>query len=156
LEEWLALERERLRDLAIATLERLWPRETAEQRIVVAKRLLSLDPLREAAHRALMQAYAKQGNAALALRQYETCRDLLRRELAVAPGTETEELRRKILRHEATPAASSNLPQDELALPDKPSITVLPFANMSCRVQKPHPGNFSLVGCSGTLPPRRQ
>jgi len=130
-EEWVARERERWRDLAIATLERLWPQETGEQRIAVAKRLLGLDPLREAGHRALMQAYAEQGNAALALRQYETCRDLLRRELDVAPGTETEELRRKILRHEATPAASSGSAQEVLTLPDKPSIAVLAFANMS-------------------------
>jgi TolB-like protein/Tfp pilus assembly protein PilF len=130
-EEWVALERERLRDLAIATLERLWPQETAEQRIAVAKRLLSLDPLREAAHRALMQAYAEQGNAAVALRQYETCRGLLRRELDVAPAAETEELRRKILRKEVRPTASAESPQEPLALPEKPSIAVLPFSNLS-------------------------
>jgi adenylate cyclase len=130
-EEWIAPERERLRDLAIATLERLWLQETGEQRIAVAKRLLGLDPLREAAHRALMQAYAEQGNAAVALRQYEACRDLLRRELDVAPATETEELRRKILQNEVKPAESAAPPHESLALPDKPSIAVLPFANIS-------------------------
>src|SRR5262245_50802479 len=35
-EEWVAPECERLRDLAIATLERLWPQETGEQRTAIA------------------------------------------------------------------------------------------------------------------------
>src|SRR5262249_56053373 len=62
-EEWVAPERERLRDLAIATLERLWPQETGEQRIAVTKRLLSLDPLRQPPPPPLLLPYPEHSNA---------------------------------------------------------------------------------------------
>ena len=47
-----------------------------------AQRLLSLDPLNEAGHRALMRLHVATARQDLALRQYEVCRDRLRRELS--------------------------------------------------------------------------
>jgi hypothetical protein len=44
------------------------------------------------------------------------------RELDVTLATETEALRRRILRPEPTPATSSGLMQEVLTLPDKPSM----------------------------------
>lgn len=93
-EEWLLIERQRLRNLAREALAKLLDRHMSgdahDQAGDAARRLLSLDPLREAAHRALMRIYAEQGQTALALKQYQLCRDALQSELGVRPEAETE------------------------------------------------------------------
>lgn len=53
---------------------------------------LKIDPLREGTHRGLMRALWTAGRRDEALRQYQTCRDILRRELSVDPMRDTEEL----------------------------------------------------------------
>jgi DNA-binding SARP family transcriptional activator len=50
------------------------------------------DPLREDAHRGAMRCFARAGRRELALRQYQTCQKVLREELGVSPGEETERL----------------------------------------------------------------
>jgi TolB-like protein len=98
---------------------------------------LSLDPLQEHVHRALMRIYAVQGRHDAALTQYERCRRELSSQLGVTPERETEELARSIRasRREGaakTQAAPSSAPEsDTPALPEKPSIAVLPFQNLS-------------------------
>ena len=54
-----------------------------------ARQLVSLAPLRESGHRCLMQALARQGNVAEALRVYSGLCDLLRDELGVSPSPPT-------------------------------------------------------------------
>lgn len=147
-EEWLLVERQRLRDLAREALAALLARHVAdrvhEQAAAVARRLVALDPLREDAHRALMRIYAEQGQTALALKQYQTCRDRLQVELGVKPEPETEHLYQTIhqnrsaprqpSRHQVPPSAIEPLlptGQPETAPTVKPSIAVLPFANLS-------------------------
>src|SRR5262245_10311294 len=117
-DEWLLTERQRLRDLARETLAKLVDRHMSrgghDQAGDAARRLLSLDPLREAAHRALMQIYAVQGQTALALKQYQLCRDTLQRELGVRPDAETERLYRSIQekRAAARPGAGQTSPAE--------------------------------------------
>src|SRR5262249_5080475 len=86
-EEWLTGERERLRRLAVFSLERLLGYETVAGRVglavEVALRLLVLNPVHEAAHRSLIGLYALQGRRDAALRQYRTCADALWRGLGV-------------------------------------------------------------------------
>ena len=146
-EEWLLFERQRLRDLARKALATLLDRHMAaaahDQAGAAARRLLALDPLREIAHRALMRIYAEQGQTALALKQYQQCRDTLQGELGVKPEPETTRLYKSIRQRRATPVpsstGSSSAARDgppepapvELPLPSKPSIAVLPFVNMS-------------------------
>jgi TolB-like protein/DNA-binding SARP family transcriptional activator len=138
-EEWLRAERDRLRDLALRTLARLLSHHEAsgapERAIETAHRLLALDPVSEATHRALMSLYARQGRRGEALRQYERCRDLLRETLGIVPDPATEELHRALQKPGAVPGAPTSAQpeqRDELGpLPDKPSIAVLPFKNMS-------------------------
>src|SRR5262249_26001097 len=100
----------------------------------------SLDPLQEHVHRALMRLYAAQGRYDAALSQYERCRQELLQQLGVRPDSETEELARAIkLRRRASPAKSlaSSARDAELAPREpsvalgRPSIAVLPFANLS-------------------------
>src|SRR3989442_1697792 len=101
-EEWLRGERERLRELALETLAKLLAHQrsagTAESAVKTALRLLTLDPLLEAVHRTLMQLYAQLGRRSAALRQYQVCVGVLRRELGVEPEAETKALYQEILR----------------------------------------------------------
>ncbi|MDX8516897.1 alpha/beta fold hydrolase [Mesorhizobium dulcispinae] len=95
-EDWLRVERERLRTIAIAALDRLVAHYSASNDLSsgvrTAVRLLAMEPLREDIHRALMRAYAAQGRINLALKQYELCRDALQRDLALPPEPETHQL----------------------------------------------------------------
>lgn len=101
-DHWLAIERERLRGVALDALGRLLAHYEqsgeADRAIATAVRLLSFDTLNEGAHRSLMRLYDKQGRQALALKQYRLCHGALQRELGVSPEPETEALHRAILR----------------------------------------------------------
>ena len=109
-EEWLVAERERLREMALEALARLLAHQTknasSERAIQTALRLLGLDPSQEAVHRTLMQLYARQGRRGAALKQYQVCLDVLRRELGTAPEPETRKLYQELLRRPAEPSQS--------------------------------------------------
>ena len=133
-DEWLRLERTRLKAAAIRLFEGLTERESGAARIEAAEKLLTLDPLRETSHRLLMRAHAEHGDLGLALKQYERCRELLREELQVEPAAETQALRREIAQGSGpgtAPRSPEPPPQPpiRLELPDRPSIAVLPFDN---------------------------
>ncbi|UXC37800.1 tetratricopeptide repeat protein [Cupriavidus gilardii] len=114
-DHWLAVERERLRGLALQALARLVDRHEQagelDRAIACATRLLTLDALQESVHRALMRLYDRQGRQALALKQYRLCRTALQRELGVSPEAETEALHQQILRaRRQSSAAPSAVP----------------------------------------------
>jgi DNA-binding SARP family transcriptional activator len=101
-EEWLMGERERLRELAIeAHAALLAAQRTAgavEAALQTGLRLIALDPLQEPVHRTLMRLYGQLGRRAAALRQYQVCVSMLRRELGVEPEADTRRLYQDILR----------------------------------------------------------
>ncbi|HEV2517320.1 MAG TPA: BTAD domain-containing putative transcriptional regulator [Devosia sp.] len=104
-QNWLEARRAELRALAIkrfewllTAYERAGRHDAAEP---VAVRLLDVDPLAEAGHRALIRLHLAAGQRALAVRQYQRCRDILARELGVEPAEET----RALLRVTSGPAA---------------------------------------------------
>jgi DNA-binding SARP family transcriptional activator len=101
-EDWLTSQRERLHELALQALARLLAHQQevalAEPAIQTGLRLLALDPLQEAVHRAVMRLYAELGRRAAALRQYQRCVSFLRRELATEPELDTQHLYQEILR----------------------------------------------------------
>ena len=139
-EAWVRAERERLRHLASDALTKLIAHcdevGDTERCVETAARLLTLDPLREAAHRILMRAYAAQGRQASALKQFEACRDILKRELGVEPEPETVALYRELRQQRATAPGdvieTALQPEAESPpLPDGPSVAVLPFENKS-------------------------
>ena len=137
-EEWLRAERASLQERAIETLMTLLrchlDAGNAEQGVRVARKALSLDPLREAAHRALMRLYADTGERALALKQYQSCCDVLNSELNVQPETRTQRLFEEIRGRCRETHPNEDLEgerHEPQPLPDKPSIAVLPFLNVS-------------------------
>jgi len=98
--DWCLIERETLADQFRAALEGLLrhseSRGELNEAISFAKKLHSLDPLREEMHRALMRLYAALGDRPAALAQYHACKAILNRELNVEPMPETEALSIKI------------------------------------------------------------
>ncbi|MCB1468859.1 MAG: tetratricopeptide repeat protein, partial [Rhizobiaceae bacterium] len=130
--EWLTLERQRLHNAAVRILERLAEVETGDARIAAAQRLVQLDPLREASHRALMRAHAALGDKGSALKQFETCQNLLRAELGVEPSRETAELRDQISATVRDLSDRTFPGHQEASIHDASCrIAVLPFLNLS-------------------------
>ena len=133
-EDWLAAERRRLEEKAIAVLEKLSELETGQNKVTTAKRLVDLDPLRESSHRTLMIAYSTTGENGLALRQYDICQKLLKTELGVDPGHQTQELKSRL---GAAPlglskkASITEIAPTAAMTVQRLSIAVLPFSNLS-------------------------
>jgi len=76
----------------------------AEKAIPYARRLITLDPLNEASHRKLMDVYIQAGQHSAALKQYQTCEQILRKELGLDPQPETLALYKRIRKGEIKPA----------------------------------------------------
>ena len=99
-DEWALRERERLRSLYIKgqihLLHHYNHHAAWSQGLGCARNILNLDPLREEIHRERMRLYVKNGQRALALKQYEKCRDTLASELDVLPMEETQILYARI------------------------------------------------------------
>src|SRR5689334_7985267 len=106
---WLTTERERLEQLYLHLLASLIEtyRRAGDWREVIALARLALarDNLQEPMYRALMEAHGRLGERPEALRQDDTLRATLDRELGVEPLPETEALRTAILDGTLQPAA---------------------------------------------------
>ena len=100
-EEWAGGPREELRSLRLALLLELGREYRAggqpEHAVEVLRTLLRDDPLQEEAHRLLIRVFVERGERQQALRQYQQCREVLRRELGVDPSPETEALHREMV-----------------------------------------------------------
>ncbi|MCL6595151.1 MAG: AAA family ATPase [Firmicutes bacterium] len=96
-EEWLQRQREFWDRRALEILERLSRQAEAggnwQSLAAYSRQALGIDPAEETFHRRLMLALAASGNRSAALAQYETCRRLLRTQLAVEPDPATTALR---------------------------------------------------------------
>ena len=99
-EEWVRLQQEHYRQMAMDGLYRLSALQTEAGQftngIDTLSRLLKLEPWMEEAHRQLMLLFAVSGQRSAALAQYDNCATLLDEELGVAPSEETTALYHKI------------------------------------------------------------
>lgn len=99
-EEWCVFERERLRAMQLAMLEKLIGYCEASGRyqegLVFGERLLRHDAAHERAHWRMMRLSYLAGDRTGALRQFEKCRVALQDELGVAPDRQTTLLYRQI------------------------------------------------------------
>jgi DNA-binding SARP family transcriptional activator len=93
-DDWVLLERERVRQVRMHALEALCQRLTAMGRfseaIDAGLAAVAAEPLRESAHLALMRAYDAEGNRCEVMREYRQLCVLLRDELGVAPSPRVE------------------------------------------------------------------
>ncbi|MBX3000201.1 MAG: NACHT domain-containing protein [Caldilineaceae bacterium] len=95
-EDWQLLTRERLHEQMMQALETLQLRYAEAGQwtdlAAIARRQIVIIPWTESAHRNLIQALAAQGETQAALEQYESCRQILQRELGVEPSLATQAL----------------------------------------------------------------
>lgn len=144
LDEWFRPYQVRYRQKALQLVERLsllTPEavsadEAACERL--AERLLATDPTAEPAHRALMRIHTARGHENAALRQFETCRALLKNHLDVEPEAQTQSLAAVLQTRGghrlAAPAHDSAQPAQPVSIPsrphDQPSVAVMAFDNL--------------------------
>jgi DNA-binding SARP family transcriptional activator len=95
-DDWVLLERERLRQLRMHALEVLAHKLACTGRygeaVQAAYAAVRTEPLRESAHRAVVRVHLAEGNVAEAVRAYESFRSLLVDELGVLPTPQMTEL----------------------------------------------------------------
>ncbi len=150
-DDWLTGERERLREHAVQLFLRLMEHAAAigvEPAIRWALRILAVDPVHEPAHRALMELYAAQGRHAAALRQYEQLRETLVARTRYSAGAGDRRARcagsamiaaflpdlwssALSVETDASMRVEARPSPDPPAVPEMPSIVVLPFQNLS-------------------------
>ncbi|HKO55864.1 MAG TPA: response regulator [Thermoanaerobaculia bacterium] len=125
-DDWIANERLEYWRGAITVFGRLLAAQISagwwEAAVDTASRLLSLDPTQEVVHRTLMRLQLEQGRPDAALRRYQECADILRREFSREPSPETARLHEEIVEAlQATPA-----PREVLRKPvDRPVLILL-------------------------------
>lgn len=92
--DWASLPREHYRQLYLDVLTTLAAQYEQRGQLSEAAQMLRLalekNPALEAAHRALMRIFARRGQPTRALQQYDRCREVLHRELAMGPSSETK------------------------------------------------------------------
>ncbi|HEY9659719.1 MAG TPA: BTAD domain-containing putative transcriptional regulator, partial [Allocoleopsis sp.] len=99
-ENWVLMEREQLREIAIEGLHTLSEHYLNQRNykagLAVTRKLLTLDPWRETAHQQQMLFFACTGQRRAALEQYDICRQILADEFNIEPMAETTALYERI------------------------------------------------------------
>lgn len=144
-EEWLLMERQRLRHLATEAMAAALARSVAARQrgraAAIGQQLLLLDPHHEGACRALMQVHADRGERNKALALYDSLSRRLAHDLGVAPESATVAVYEAI-RHKRAAAVPEGTAETDMtgpspggiAVPGRPAsvptIVVLPFINI--------------------------
>ncbi len=129
-EDWLSGERHRFGKLACDALVALGTIDLAQGRaadgLVYAEDCIRRDMFREDAHRLAVQAYVALGRRAEALKHYQGFAERLKQDLNAAPEAATVQVYER-----ARMDAGTSTESRPAATGRKPSIAVLPFANLS-------------------------
>ncbi len=100
-DDWLMLERERWDQARLHALESLAQQlQTAGEylpALQTALTAIAIDPIRETAHRIIVEIHIAEGNIACALKRYHTYRELLQQELEVAPSQQMTRLVQEVI-----------------------------------------------------------
>jgi DNA-binding SARP family transcriptional activator len=132
-DDWAASERERLLNRAVEACEKLARLVDVDGGLVLADRLIAMDPMREASYLLKMELLLSCGQRDRAMRTYETCKTMLKKEFGVDVSNETAALRQSIL---SAPNTASNALQSANGNPagqrgGRPSISVADFVNLT-------------------------
>lgn len=155
-EEWVLLKREWLHIKAIEGLAQLADYYERRGDYAIARhhaqQMVRLEPWREESHRQLMRLLTYEGQRSAALAQYETCRQVLARELGIAPTIETDSLYNTI-------REAADLPElvDKRSSAAALTTAVTPFvgravecAELAEMLADPDSRLITLVGTGGT------
>ncbi|MER6051491.1 bacterial transcriptional activator domain-containing protein [Streptomyces sp. NPDC001793] len=100
-DDWLVLERERWDQVRLHALESLAQQLQAAQQYLPALQAaltaIAIDPIRETAHRIIVEIHLAEGNIACALKRYHAYRELLQQELEVAPSPQMARLVQEVI-----------------------------------------------------------
>ena len=142
-EQFLASHRRSLHDQAQVIVERLSKVDGADGESLsatqaLAERLLQATPTSEEAHRALMRVHFRQGRNNAALRQFEQCKEALRRELQAEPDVETRRLFGSIQSSAGSDQEGAQRAETSGSTADGarsharayPSVAIMPFDNL--------------------------
>src|SRR5882757_1669055 len=156
--DWLGAERLRLEGLALDAMiryaEQALQSGNAESALKAAHRAISVNALREDAHRLIVQALAATGRKAEALKHYQDLVALLKRELNTEPDAATESLVAELRATEppskspAVKIAKPALTDNQAARDDEPSSAA------AVRTGGPERRQLTILACNmvGSLP----
>lgn len=128
-DDWAASERERLLSRALQSLEKLARLVDAENGLALADRILAMEPTREESYRLKMELLIACGQRDKALRTFEACRSVLKKEFGVDVSPETRALWQSLLSTEfpSNPQTANGTGQRQ----GRPSIGVAEFVNLT-------------------------
>ncbi len=128
-DDWVLVERERLRELYLRALEYLIEmykqRGEFEEALTCAQELVAADPLREVAHRELMRLYHLLGRPRAALEQFDRLHEFLAEELGEPPSMASLALRQEIA------TALDEVKRPHLPVPPPPPPLLQGLAHLS-------------------------
>jgi DNA-binding SARP family transcriptional activator len=134
-DDWVASERDRMQNRALEAFDRLARLVDAETGLGLADRLLAMEPTREASYRLKMELLIACGQRDRAMRTYETCRSMLKREFDIDVSPETRALWLSMSSAAGTPANPVPMQQASHVLAGqrlgRPSISVADFVNLT-------------------------
>jgi TolB-like protein len=134
IEDWLLQQRRRFHELycevVAARIDSLEAAGRPDAALAAGRELLGIDPLNETAHRAVIRLLAATGQRTAALKQYETCCDVLMTELGVEPEQATRQLHAS-LKGDGNAEPDRDGHSLDASAGDVPGIVVLPFENLS-------------------------
>ena len=136
-EDWIASERQRFATMSLDVLEQaadaVLRRGNTADALALARRMVAMDPLRDASQLVLIRLLAQSGERAAAVQQFNAHEALLKRELGVGAGPELlklmEEVKGEGFFAQEGPAERPAPPKPKPA--GKTSIAVVPFATLS-------------------------
>lgn len=126
---WLLATRETVQAQALKQLEQAvrlaLAADNSARAVETAERMAVIEPLREDIHRLLMTAYQAAGRRSDALRHFDQVKQMLRRELGVAPAAETAALAQHLRSADGPAPVPGPPPPQPRGAP--PCLAVLPL-----------------------------
>lgn len=136
-EEWVFRQREQFQTCYIKALAILVDAYLADQNyeegLNLTRRWLAVEPWDEQAHRLQMQLFAFTGQRRSALVQFETCRQLLMRDLSVEPDAQTVALYEQIRQGEIAEIKKQNAERQGMREKTKTAQPSHPFQALPSR-----------------------
>ncbi|HET8845727.1 MAG TPA: BTAD domain-containing putative transcriptional regulator, partial [Ktedonobacteraceae bacterium] len=98
--DWCIFQRDKLSTLYLEAQRQLaqiaWRHQLYDESVSHWRQILKIDNCQEEAHYHIMLCYVRQSKRSAALRQYQSCKEILLQELGIAPGSAIENIYRSL------------------------------------------------------------